>query len=76
MRAASGVPDVRVDPAGAAPPEGGLRDGEPAAPPDHPLHHDGAPLLPQGRGPRLTEAAAAQLRLNGTDRRTGNVLQG
>ena len=76
MRAASGVPDVRVDPAGAAPPEGGLRDGEPAAPPDHPLHHDGAPLLPQGRGPRLTEAAAAQLRLIGTDRRTGYVVQG
>ena len=63
MRAAVGLPDVRLDHAGTAPPQGGLRDGEPAAPADNSQHHDGAPILAEGRGARVAEAAAAELRL-------------
>ena len=45
------------------PPLGGIRDGEQTTPADHPVDHDSPPVLAQGRGAGVAEAATAQLRL-------------
>ena len=64
VRAAGGLPDVRLDHVGAAPPQGGLRAGQQAAPADHLLHPDGAPILAECRGASVAAAAATELRLS------------
>ena len=52
------------------PPLGGIRDGEQTAPADHPVDHDSPPVLAQGRGAGVAEAAPAQLRLRNDNQRS------
>ena len=51
-------------------PLGGIGDGEQTTPADHPVDHDSPPVLAQGRGAGVAEAATAQLRLTHDNKRS------